>query len=161
MLVREPGWPDIRFNLSHSGRLALCAVASARRVGIDVERIDPNRVDMSVAAQFFSINEEKALSSLTERDQVHGFFNCWTRKEAFLKGRGEGLSLCLAAFDVSLSPGQPAALLASRIDPSEVDRWHLRHLAVAEGYAAALAIESFGRPTAVRRRVFGMGRFLG
>jgi 4'-phosphopantetheinyl transferase len=153
-LVREAGWPDLRFNLSHSGDLAVVAVAVGREVGIDVERIDPRRADMDIARRFFSPREVAALRGLAEADRARGFFACWTRKEAYIKGRGEGLSLPLDGFDVSLTPGEPAALLCSRIDPDDIGRWSLHEVTVGEGYAAALAVESAGAPVAVACRAF-------
>jgi 4'-phosphopantetheinyl transferase len=150
-IYREAGWPDLRFNLSHSGDLAVCAVAFGREVGIDIEHIEPRRADMSIAARFFSDDEAAALRGLSEGDRPRGFLNCWTRKEAYVKGRGEGLSIPLADFDVSLAPGEPAALLRSHIDPADVGRWSLRDLAVGGDYVAALAIAS---PGAVCRVVY-------
>ena len=66
-------------------------------------------------------------------------FLCWTRKEAYIKARGEGLSLPLDQFDVSLIPGEPAALMNTRPDPDEAFRWSLQELTLDSGYAAALA----------------------
>ncbi len=73
--------------------------------------------------------------------QPRAFFNCWTRKEAYIKARGEGLSLPLDSFDVSLCPGEPAALLKHRDDAREASRWVLRDVSVDEGYVAAIAVE--------------------
>jgi 4'-phosphopantetheinyl transferase len=70
-----------------------------------------------------------------------GFFNCWTRKEAYIKARGQGLSLPLDQFDVSLTPGEPAALLQTRDLPDEAARWSLWELHPGPGYIAALAVE--------------------
>jgi 4'-phosphopantetheinyl transferase len=153
-LVREAGWPDLRFNLSHSGDLAAVAVAVGREVGMDVERIEPGRAGMDIALRFFSRREVAALRQLAESDRSRGFFACWTRKEAYIKGRGEGLSLPLDGFDVSLAPGEPAALLCSRIDPDDTGRWSLHEVAVGEGYEAALAVESAGAPVSVACRAF-------
>ena len=138
------GLPDIRFNLSHSGNLAVLAVNLASEVGIDIERIQPARANMAIAERFFSPREIAALRALPEPDQVLGFFSCWTRKEAFLKGRGDGLSVPLKDFDVSLTPQEPPELLGSRIDPSEVDRWRLFEVPIEEGYVACLAIDNSG-----------------
>lgn len=151
---REEGWPDLRFNLSDSGDFAVCAVTFDREVGIDLERIDPDRADMSIAARFFSADEVAALRRLSEHDRSRGFLNCWTRKEAYVKGRGEGLTIPLSDFDVSLAPGEPAALLRSRSDPADVGRWSLRDLAVPEGYVGALAIANSGENFRVVYRTF-------
>jgi len=138
------GMPDIRFNLSHSGDLAVIAVSLASEVGIDIERIGTSRANMAIAERFFSPGEFAALQALPESDQVHGFFSCWTRKEAYVKGRGDGLSVSLSDFDVSLTPGEPPALLGSRIDPSDAKHWHLCDVPVEKGYVTCLAFKSPG-----------------
>ena len=143
-LAREPRWPDVRSNLSHSGGIAACAIALGREVGIDVEELDGARASMAVAARHFSPGELAALQGLGERDRQRGFFNCWTRKEAYIKARGEGLSIPLSQFDVSLAPGEPPALLSSRPHPGDVDRWSLHELALPEGYVGAVAVERAG-----------------
>ena len=84
------------------------------------------------------------LRALSAEVQREAFFNCWTRKEAYLKARGEGLSLPLDQFDLSLAPGEPAALLDTRPDPAEAARWSLQDLTAAPGYAAALAVAGHG-----------------
>ena len=136
------GLPDIRFNLSHSGNLAAIAVNLASEVGIDIEHIQPARANIAIAERFFSPQEIGALRALPESDQVLGFFSCWTRKESYLKARGDGLSVPLSDFDVSLAPEEPPVLLGSRIDPSEPNRWQLFEVPVEEGYVACLAMEN-------------------
>jgi 4'-phosphopantetheinyl transferase len=74
--------------------------------------------------------------------EQRGGFNCWTRKEAYIKAQGLGLLLSLESFDVSLDPDQPVNLRATRPDPQEADRWTLLSLEVSPDYAAALAVES-------------------
>ncbi len=81
------------------------------------------------------------LRALSGDMQQLAFFNCWTRKEAYIKARGEGLSLPLDQFDVSLAPGGPAALLSTAGNPQEAFRWSLRELTPGSGYVAALAAE--------------------
>lgn len=139
-LDREPNFPDIRFNLSHSGDMAVIAVTLGYEVGVDIERIEPGRADFAIAERYFSNHEISTLRSLPEADQELAFFTCWTRKEAYIKGRGGGLSIPLRDFDVSLTPGEPAALLASRVDPSDVDHWHLLEMPTLDGYVASLAV---------------------
>ena len=72
------------------------------------------------------------------------FFNCWTRKKAYIKAHGEGLSLPLDQFDVSLAPGEPAALLATRSDPRDALRWSLQALTPGPGLCRGLAVEGQG-----------------
>jgi 4'-phosphopantetheinyl transferase len=153
-LVREPAMADIRFNMSHSDSMILCAVASARAVGIDVERIDEGYDFDPVAGISFSLAEQAALARLPVQDRRGAFFAGWTRKEAYLKGLGEGLGYPLAAFDVSLAAGAAGALLGSRLDADAPQRWFLCDLAVEPGYAAALAVERRGSGVVVHRRDF-------
>ncbi|HZG52707.1 MAG TPA: 4'-phosphopantetheinyl transferase superfamily protein, partial [Pyrinomonadaceae bacterium] len=97
---------DLRFNLSHSHELALYAFARGREVGIDIEHIRADFADDDIAARFFSAREVSMLRALPARARTSAFFNCWTRKEAYIKARGEGLSHPLDQFDVSLTPGE-------------------------------------------------------
>jgi 4'-phosphopantetheinyl transferase len=131
----------LRFNLSHSGELALYAVSLRRELGVDIERIRTDVEHAQIAAGFFSGPEVEALRALPAHLQREAFFICWTRKEAYIKGIGEGLSLPLDSFDVSLMPGAPASLLAVRGDAQEAARWTLHALEPGAGYHAALVAE--------------------
>jgi 4'-phosphopantetheinyl transferase len=138
----SPSRPQtLNFNLSHSHQLALIAITDQRQVGIDVEHVRPIPDLEDLAQRFFSAQENAALQALPEEEKLRGFFNCWTRKEAYIKARGEGLSLPLGQFDVSLTPGEPARLLSVRGAPREAARWSLLDLVPAPGYVAALAVE--------------------
>jgi 4'-phosphopantetheinyl transferase len=143
-LARESDGYAIRFSVSHSHGVALYAVTRGREVGIDVERIRSDLEVAEVAERFFSRREVAMLRTLPTEAQRQAFFRCWTRKEAYIKARGEGLSLPLDQFDVSLAPGEPAALLATQQDPSEASRWFLQELTPGPGYEAALAVEGHG-----------------
>jgi 4'-phosphopantetheinyl transferase len=138
------GQGQLQFNLAHSGEFVLIAIADGRAVGIDVEEVRDDFDAGEVAAHFFSPGEQRDLEMLTGRAKIEAFFECWTRKEAYVKARGEGLSLPLDRFDVSLRPGEPARLIATRPDPAEATRWQLSGLDVADGYKAALAVEGQG-----------------
>jgi 4'-phosphopantetheinyl transferase len=138
-----PAGSDLRFNLSHSGDLALLAVARGREVGVDVEQV-AERAWMEVARRFFSSREQSLLAELPDGARPEAFFRCWTRKEAYIKARGLGLHANLTAFDVSLAPGEPAALLRAADDPVGPEGWQLVDLAPAPGYAGALAVEGDG-----------------
>jgi len=135
------GAEDLRFNLSHSHELALYAFARGRDVGVDLEHMRADFSNDDIAAHFFSAREVGMLRTLPAQARTQAFFNCWTRKEAYIKARGEGLSHPLDAFDVSLIPGAPAALLGTRGDPRELTRWSLHALDVGEGYAAAVVVQ--------------------
>ncbi|HEY2988587.1 MAG TPA: 4'-phosphopantetheinyl transferase superfamily protein [Candidatus Binatia bacterium] len=131
----------VRFNLSHSKDLALYAVADGREIGIDVECIS-ERVEVdSIAERFFSPPEVAAFRALPGELKRQAFFACWTRKEAYIKARGEGLSMPLDQFSVSLSPGEAAVLREVRWDPEEVSRWSLSALPLDPHYVGAVAVE--------------------
>jgi 4'-phosphopantetheinyl transferase len=104
-LARRPGQRDLRFNLSHCGDVAAYAFAEGREVGVDVEAVRPLPGADEVAMRFFSHRERAAYLRLAASARPQGFFDCWTRKEAFVKALGHGLSHPLEAFDVSLTPG--------------------------------------------------------
>jgi 4'-phosphopantetheinyl transferase len=133
--------PTLRFNLSHSGELALYGFTLGREIGLDLEFRREDFAGLEIAERFFSAREVEVLRSLPPQLRTEGFFNCWTRKEAYIKAVGLGLSLPLDQFDVSLSPGEPAALLRTGDDERETARWSLKALTPAEGYSAALAVE--------------------
>jgi phosphopantetheinyl transferase len=97
---------DLRFNLSHSQDLAMYAFVLERDVGVDLEMIRAEVANERVAENFFSPSEVATLRALPLEHQAEGFFNCWTRKEAYVKVRGQGLSIELKSFDISLIPGQ-------------------------------------------------------
>jgi 4'-phosphopantetheinyl transferase len=151
----DSGDDAIRFNLSHSHRMGLYAFARDREVGIDVEFVRDGPHAEHIAEHFFSPDEVRSLQALPPAQRRHAFFLCWTRKEAYIKGRGEGLSLPLDQFDVSLTPGEPAKLLSTRPDPLEAGRWFLQDLTLGpDGYAAAVAIEGADRSVVLGRYVF-------
>jgi len=139
---------DIRFNLSHSQGLALYGISRGKEIGIDMERVRQDREHERLARRFFSPGEAALLGSLPPEARVEAFFRCWTRKEAYLKARGEGLAIPLASFEVSLAPGEEAALLSVAGDSREAGRWSLCDVEPGPGYAAALAVE--GSPLKLR-----------
>ena len=132
---------DLRFNLSHSHQLALIAITRGREVGVDVEFMRADFANDEVAGLFFSLTEVRQLVQVPAGRKTRSFFNCWTRKEAYIKARGEGLSHPLDQFDVSCAPDAPAELLDSRVDPAEVSRWSFEDLSPHPAYAAALTVE--------------------
>jgi 4'-phosphopantetheinyl transferase len=131
----------LRFNLSHRDELAVFAFSFGREVGIDIEALRELPDADDLAARFFSPREHEAYQALDRGERTVGFFNCWTRKEAFVKALGEGLSHPLDSFDVSLTPGEPAELLRVAPTPPDGRRWRLQGFAPAPGYVAAVAIE--------------------
>ncbi len=140
-LAKESNVDEIRFNLSHSHGLALYAITRKREVGVDLELVQPEIEDERVAAQFFSPREIAMLRALPSEGKKEGFFKCWTRKEAYIKARGDGLAFPLDQFDVSVSPSAPAVLLRNDHEAQEIVRWSLQHLSPKLGYVAALVVE--------------------
>ncbi|HKB68270.1 MAG TPA: 4'-phosphopantetheinyl transferase superfamily protein [Pyrinomonadaceae bacterium] len=130
----------LKFNLAHSHELAIYAFSWNREVGIDLEFMREDLADEKVADRFFSQSEIKNLRKLPAELRKQAFFDCWTRKEAYIKARGEGLSIPLDEFDVSLQPGEVAALLRNHKDPGEVARWSMQSVAVPAGYVGALVV---------------------
>ena len=125
---------ELRFNLSHSAGLGLLAVAAGREVGVDLEWSGREVDDAAISTRFFAPGEIATLRALPEPDRRQGFFNAWTRKEAYLKATGLGLALPLDSFSVSLVPGDPPRLDAPQ------GGWSLYALDPAPGYTAALAV---------------------
>lgn len=143
-LAGQPVKKGLDFNLSHSHELALYAVTWKRKIGVDVERIEADFATEEIAERYFSAREVAVLRALPPHMQTEAFFNCWTRKEAYIKAIGEGLSHPLDRFDVSLAPDEPAAILNLEGNPQEAAQWSLRELAPGRGYAAALAVRGSG-----------------
>ncbi len=131
----------LRFNLSHAGTQALYAVTGGRKIGVDVEFIRADFASMEIAERFFSPREVAALRELPTQARTRAFFNCWTRKEAYIKALGEGLSCPLDSFAVSLAEEDAGALLWSASGGREVERWTMKSLWLGAEYAAALAVE--------------------
>ncbi len=143
-LSDESGGERLHFNLSHADDTALVAVTCSRAVGVDIESVRADRANERVAARFFSPREVAALRALDPDAQREAFFTCWTRKEAYIKARGGGLSIPLDQFDVSLAPHEPAALLASRENGESGNRWSLHHLVPGPGAIGAVAVAGEG-----------------
>ncbi len=132
---------ELEFNLSHSGDFALIAITRDSRVGIDVEHIRQGISSQVIAQQYFSKSEFSELQRLPLEQREAAFFTCWTRKEAYIKAQGLGLSLPLESFDVSLTPNEPATLRATRPNPRDAACWTLFSLEVHPCYAASVAAE--------------------
>ncbi len=131
----------LQFNLSNSRDLALCAFVLNRRVGVDVEYRRPMDDLVSMARSSFSANEFQQFMRLPIHVQSEAFFNCWTRKEAYIKALGEGLSHPLDSFDVAFVPEAIPRFLRIARDEQAVERWSLRALSPHPDYTAALAVE--------------------
>jgi 4'-phosphopantetheinyl transferase len=146
--------PALEFNLSHSRDFALLALARHSRVGADIEFIDSERATRDIATRFFSPAEITRLETLPAATRVGAFFECWTRKEAYVKALGAGLSIPLDSFDVAFGPGVPPALLRLADSFDEASPWSLYDIVAPPGYAAAVAVEGLHHQLQVREWQF-------
>lgn len=131
--------PDLAFNLSHTGDVAVVALARGRAVGVDVEAVRALPDADAIAARFFSAAEVEVYRALPEPDRPAAFFACWTRKEAFVKAVGDGLTYGLDAFDAAVRPEDGPALLRVRGADARAAGWDARDVPAGPGLAAAVA----------------------
>lgn len=135
---------SVRFNVSHSHELAVYAVTTGQPVGIDVEYLYRRAIvdRLKIAHRFFSDREYNALASLPPYRRDQAFLACWTRKEAFVKAIGHGLSCPLDQFDVTVDPGEPAELLATRWDVFDAQRWSMQGIDPGPDYIGAVVVKN-------------------
>jgi 4'-phosphopantetheinyl transferase len=133
----------IYFNLSRSHNLALCAFTRSHQIGVDIEYIRPITKADQIVARFFSAHEHAMWQQIPKDQKQEAFFHIWASKEAYIKARGEGLSMHLDQFDVSFAPGRPTALLIASRTSGESSRWLLRTLQPGPDYVAALVVEGY------------------
>jgi 4'-phosphopantetheinyl transferase len=132
----------IAFNVSHSHGMALFALSGRCEVGVDLERVRPFSDEMGLAERFFTQREAAALRAQDARGRLETFFRLWTRKEAYLKAHGLGLSFGLERVEVSHTPEDPAHIVHIDGDRDAAADWSLRTLAPAPGYVGALALQA-------------------
>ena len=144
VLAHPPARPPLHFNVSHTHGAALFALTARGEVGVDVEQVRPRTNHIELAERFFAPAEADALRRLAPADSLEAFFNAWTRKEAFLKATGLGLSYGSERVEVTLLPGEPARLLRLAGDERAAARWSLEGLSPLPGYVGALALEGTG-----------------
>jgi 4'-phosphopantetheinyl transferase len=130
---------DLQFNMSHSHELAVYGFVLDREIGVDVEYVKEDFPGEDIAHHFFSTVEVENLVALAESERAAAFFRCWTRKEAYIKAIGSGLSHPLDQFDVSLNDS--AALLRDRQDAEATSHWSMFNLEL-DGYAGAVVVEA-------------------
>ncbi|CAN5216070.1 4'-phosphopantetheinyl transferase superfamily protein [soil metagenome] len=137
----KPSLPGsaFQFNMSHSGGLAAIAITSGRAIGIDLEHARSIPDWHRVMTCCFSNREQAAILELPEEQQLAGFFTCWTRKEAYVKATGDGLSIPLERFTVAVEPNSHPCLLEVLDQPSDTTRWHFTNLPVADDYIGVVA----------------------
>jgi 4'-phosphopantetheinyl transferase len=134
----------IQFNMAHSSELAICAFVRNISVGVDIEKIRTLPDADQIAERFFSAAEYSDYQTVFDAQKSLAFFNCWTRKEAFIKAIGEGLSYPLHKFEVTLIPDDSAELREIYDDPQEAANWEIRSFIPAQGYLGAVAIREQG-----------------
>jgi len=139
----------IAFNVSHSGGVSLLAFTRGREIGVDVEQIRQDFDLEAIARRFFSEHERREMFALVPEERFEAFYRCWTRKESYIKATGDGLSLPLYQFDVSIVASDCDALIATRPDSNEAAKWSMREVAAGTGYAAALCVK--GRDWKLKR----------
>lgn len=140
------GSKGICFNMSHSHRLALYAVAAGNEVGVDLERVTPFPDMAAIAERFFSPGEKSALRAFAEPEATEFFYDVWTKKEAYIKAIGKGFSQGLDRFTVALGSKESNALLEVDGDPSASRGWWLQRLEPSVGYLGAICIGGPKRP---------------
>jgi 4'-phosphopantetheinyl transferase len=131
---------DLYFSASHSEGLVVYALARQPQLGIDVEYVRPIATLEVIAKQFFSAAEYDDLLTLNRSKRREGFFNCWTRKEAYVKAVGDGLYTPLDQFQVTLKPNQPATFVTIQGDQTLAARWSLFDWKPREQYSGAIAV---------------------
>lgn len=141
-LAGRSGTADWRFSVSRAEDLAIFAFSEGRELGIDVEAIHEVHDADAIASGFFSRCEQEAYFALEPGRRMLGFFNCWTRKEAFVKALGRGLSHRLDSFDVSLAPYEPARILRVDSTPGRDCGWRLDSFSPVPGFIAAVVSAS-------------------
>ena len=134
----------LHFSVSHSGTEAIYAISHDRDIGIDIECIRPLMYSDQIVERFFSKVEYEAFHNLPGHLRSRAFFSCWTRKEAYLKALGKGLSHPLDAFSVSFLPGEPALSISTQhSNVNEEPGWTVRDVCVNPGYVAAVVVQGY------------------
>ena len=144
-MLAEGGEP--RFNLSHSESRGLAAVSRGARIGVDVEGAREGRAFTDIADRFFSQAESAELRALPPEARPAAFYRAWTRKEAYLKAWGTGLSFGSDRFTLDYVGDGPGSLLATEMPEDDVSRWHFRDVELGPDYAGAICFEGPDRPT--------------
>ena len=132
---------EIEFNLSHSGGLCVIAVARELRLGVDIEEKSRDAEFVELAERFFAPPERNALAGLPQHEVRDAFYAIWTRKEAYIKALGEGVTHGLDNFSVDIRPEEPFPKVVSERDPGATEQWFLRTFVPRDGFAGALAVE--------------------
>jgi 4'-phosphopantetheinyl transferase len=136
LLAKQSHASELQFNLSHSHGMALFAFALQRELGIDIEKIRPNFASRDIAQRYFSRQEIAELDALPPASYSEAFFLCWTRKEAYIKARGQGLHIPLDSFSVTLTLERPPVLTSS-----DSECWSIYSFRPSQEFVAAVVAE--------------------
>jgi 4'-phosphopantetheinyl transferase len=131
--------PQFDFNLTHSEGMAAVAVTIGCPLGLDLEYLRPIPDIEEIAGRYFCPEEAAEILSLAPGEREQAFFRCWTRKEAYVKAVGDGLSCPLDSFQVTIQADLPARLVHIAGDRAAAGGWTLHDLSLAPDYIAALA----------------------
>jgi 4'-phosphopantetheinyl transferase len=138
----DPSKTNLHFNISHSGKYILIAIALTNEVGVDIEEIHTIENLETISRRYFSSQEFQTINTLPPQEQVNAFFTCWTRKEAFIKACGDGFAIPLDSFSVSLGPEESEPLLLDNTSGKVLlSGWYIIPLSPAQGYTGALAVQ--------------------
>jgi 4'-phosphopantetheinyl transferase len=132
----------LHFNLSHSADLAVLAVSPRYEIGVDIE--EKKALQEDIASHFFSAKEQATLQVVSPESYLDHFYRCWTRKEAFVKAHGAGLSLALDSFDVTFGEDSPPRLERLDQEPDASTIWSLINVQTPPNFAGAVAAQTFG-----------------
>ena len=150
-VVTSAGHAGLSHSVSHSDAVAVVAVTRAGKIGVDVERVRHMTERDTIAARFFAPCEVESLRALDQTEQLDGFFNVWTCKEAVVKALGGGLSIALDSFEVAVRLTEPPAILRWGVPGQATRPWRIHRLALESGYAGALAVDHEGMLAHTRR----------
>jgi len=140
-LVEHPGKPDIHFNLSHSLDIAVIGIVKNRRIGVDVEWVKSRKDHMKIAERYFSPGEIAALKRIKNEQTVQAFIQLWAGKEAFIKARGDGMSLPLNQFSLERLIEHPGKISCKVELPGDTTAWFVYPIKLITGYLGAVAVE--------------------
>ena len=132
---------SLLFNVSHSGSKAIIGFGKHTEIGVDIEKIKDDFDVLDIADKFFSQSETKSLTEITKEEQNRAFFRCWTRKESFIKAKGDGLSLPLDSFSVTLDDDIKVRLIETNWNSREKENWKIFSFVPDDNYIAAVSVQ--------------------
>jgi 4'-phosphopantetheinyl transferase len=132
---------ELKFNVSHSGNMAILSFVKDFDIGVDIEKIKDDFDVLDIATNYFSELEIEALKKVSKEKQAEHFYRCWTRKESFIKAKSQGLSFPLDSFSVCINSDKETELLETKWDKEEKDTWELFTFSPHQNYIGAVSIQ--------------------